>query len=65
MVAVLIYEIFGLGIIALLLLDLYLGGVFLHHVINTYRPGGVKDCVGKAEGDALGAVVNGELTAKE
>ncbi len=60
-VAVLIDKVLRLGVVAVFFLDLYLGGVFLHHVGDADGRLVCKHLMGKGESDALAPVVEVEL----
>lgn len=62
MVAVLIDKVLRLGVVAVFFLDLYLGGVFLHHIGDADGRLVCKHLVGKGESDALAPVVEVELS---
>lgn len=65
MVALLIYKILRLGIIALRVLHGYLGAVFIEDIAQFYAAGGGDEIVCKGEANGLRAVVDFKLGVKE
>lgn len=63
--AVLICQVLRLGVFALVIFDLYLGGVFRHDIVEPDRGLGGYNILCKGESDALGAMVEVELAAHE